>query len=205
MYGVIYLKVIDKQGVQKFKEQGKNLKVTYKGDGKNIKAKSAEKVFAIVPNAYIPGEVLFNSSSDVIVNYADGEQIKFVLKDYDDGSIIYDEKTVTVKDSKAIYSIPDNLEFNQYYDVYVIHNNVTVANDYFKVIPNMDLPNKFYSKRTYDIPVVFPEEYKNKNVTVLAPAVSQGFYQGSPCFLGFVCHVKPHSFRLPPQRWWNTS
>lgn len=142
------------------------VKVTYKGDGKNIKAKSAEKVFAIVPNAYIPGEVLFNSSSDVIVNYADGEQIKFVLKDYDDGSIIYDEKTVTVKDSKAIYSIPDNLEFNQYYDVYVIHNNVTVANDYFKVIPNMDLPNKFYSKRTYDIPVVFPEEYKNKNVTV---------------------------------------
>ena len=89
------------------------VKVTYKGDGKNIKAKSAEKVFAIVPNAYIPGEVLFNSSSDVIVNYADGEQIKFVLKDYDDGSIIYDEKTVTVKDSKAIYSIPDNLEFNQ--------------------------------------------------------------------------------------------
>ena len=142
------------------------VKVTYKGDGKNIKAKSAEKVFAIVPNAYIPGEVLFNSSSDVIVNYADGEQIKFVLKDYDDGSIIYDEKTVTVKDSKAIYSIPDNLEFNQFYDVYVIHNNVTVANDYFKVIPNMDLPNKFYSKRTYDIPVVFPEEYKNKNVTV---------------------------------------
>ena len=142
------------------------VKVTYKGDGKNIKAKSAEKVFAIVPNAYIPGEVLFNFSSDVIVNYADGEQIKFVLKDYDDGSIIYDEKTVTVKDSKAIYSIPDNLEFNQYYDVYVIHNNVTVANDYFKVIPNMDLPNKFYSKRTYDIPVVFPEEYKNKNVTV---------------------------------------
>ena len=40
------------------------VKVTYKGDGKNIKAKSAEKVFAIVPNAYIPGEVLFNSSSD---------------------------------------------------------------------------------------------------------------------------------------------
>ena len=142
------------------------VKVTYKGDGKNIKAKSAEKVFAIVPNAYIPGEVLFNSSSDVVVNYADGEQIRFILADYDDESIIYDEKTVTVKDSKAVYAIPDNLEFDKDYRVYVIHNNVTIVNEYFNVIPNMDLPDKFYSKRTYDIPVVFPEEYKNKNLTV---------------------------------------
>ena len=142
------------------------VKVTYKGDGKNIKAKSAEKVFAVVPKVYIPDEVIFKSSSDVVVNYADGEQIKFILVDYDDESIIYDEKTVTVKDSKAVYAIPDNLEFNKNYRVYVIHNNVTIVNEYFNVIPNMDLPNKFYSKRTYDIPVVFPEEYKNKNVTV---------------------------------------
>ena len=142
------------------------VKVTYKGDGKNIKAKSAEKVFAVVPKVYIPDEVIFKSSSDVVVNYADGEQIKFILVDYDDESIIYDEKTVTVKDSKAVYAIPDNLEFNKNYMVYVIHNNVTIVNEYFNVIPNMDLPNKFYSKRTYDIPVVFPEEYKNKNVTV---------------------------------------
>ena len=142
------------------------VKVTYKGDGKNIKAKSAEKVFAVVPKVYIPNEVLFKSSSDVVVNYVDGEQIKFILADYDYRSIIYDEKTVAVKDSMAIYSIPDNLEFNKNYMVYVIHNNVTIFNEYFNVIPNMDLPNKFYSKRTYDIPVVFPEEYKNKNVTV---------------------------------------
>ena len=142
------------------------VKVTYKGDGKNIKAKSAEKVFAVVPKVYIPDEVIFKSSSDVVVNYADGEQIKFILVDYDDESIIYDEKTVTVKDSKAVYAIPDNLEFNKNYMAYVIHNNVTIVNEYFNVIPNMDLPNKFYSKRTYDIPVVFPEEYKNKNVTV---------------------------------------
>ena len=142
------------------------VKVTYKGDGKNIKAKSAEKVFAVVPKVYIPDEVIFKSSSDVVVNYADGEQIKFILVDYDDESSIYDEKTVTVKDSKAVYAIPDNLEFNKNYMVYVIHNNVTIVNEYFNVIPNMDLPNKFYSKRTYDIPVVFPEEYKNKNVTV---------------------------------------
>ena len=142
------------------------VKVTYKGDGKNIKAKSAEKVFAVVPKVYIPDEVIFKSSSDVVVNYADGEQIKFILVDYDDESSIYDEKTVTVKDSKAVYAIPDNLEFNKNYRVYVIHNNVTIVNEYFNVIPNMDLPNKFYSKRTYDIPVVFPEEYKNKNVTV---------------------------------------
>ncbi len=142
------------------------VKVTYKGDGKNIKAKSAEKVFAVVPKVYIPDEVIFKSSSDVVVNYADGEQIKFILVDYDYKSIIYDEKTVTVKDSKAVYAIPDNLEFNKNYMVYVIHNNVTIVNEYFNVIPNMDLPNKFYSKRTYDIPVVFPEEYKNKNVTV---------------------------------------
>ena len=142
------------------------VKVTYKGDGKNIKAKSAEKVFAVVPKVYIPDEVIFKSSNDVVVNYADGEQIKFILVDYDDESIIYDEKTVTVKDSKAVYAIPDNLEFNKNYMVHVIHNNVTIVNEYFNVIPNMDLPNKFYSKRTYDIPVVFPEEYKNKNVTV---------------------------------------
>ena len=142
------------------------VKVTYKGDGKNIKAKSAEKVFAVVPKVYIPDEVIFKSSSDVVVNYADGEQIKFILVDYDDESIIYDDKTVTVKDSKAVYAIPDNLEFNKNYMAYVIHNNVTIVNEYFNVIPNMDLPNKFYSKRTYDIPVVFPEEYKNKNVTV---------------------------------------
>ena len=29
---MIYLKVIDKQGALKFKEQGKNLNVTYKGE-----------------------------------------------------------------------------------------------------------------------------------------------------------------------------
>ena len=142
------------------------VKVTYKGDGKNIKAKSTEKVFAVVPKVYIPDEVIFKSSSDVVVNYADGEQIKFILRDYDDEHIIYDEKTLTVNDSMAVYTIPDNLEFDKKYVVCVIHNNVTVVNEYFKVIPNMDLPKKFSSKMTYDIPVVFPEEYKNKNVTV---------------------------------------
>ena len=35
------------------------VKVTYKGDGKNIKAKSSEKVFAVVPKVYIPDEVIF--------------------------------------------------------------------------------------------------------------------------------------------------
>ena len=146
------------------------VKVTYKGDGKNIKAKSAEKVFAVVPKVYIPDEVIFKSSSDVVVNYADGEQIKFILVDYDDESIIYDEKTVTVKDSKAVYAIPDNLEFNKNYMAYVIHNNVTIVNEYFNVIPNMDLPNKFYSKRTYDILMRLPvsktfgfTEYPYKN------------------------------------------
>ena len=32
VYGVIYLKVIDKQGALKFKEQGKNLKVSYNAE-----------------------------------------------------------------------------------------------------------------------------------------------------------------------------
>ena len=142
------------------------VKVTYTGDGKSIKAKTAEKVFAILPKVYIPNEVLFNSSSDVVVNYADGEQFKFILRDYDDESIICDEMTVTVKDSKAVYSIPDNLEFDKAYCLDVIYNNATVANNNFDVIPNMNLPNKFYSKKTYDIPVIFSEEYKNKNLTV---------------------------------------
>ena len=46
---------------------------------------------------------------------------------------------------------------------------------------------------------------ENKDVAVFALQISRSLNQGLTCDLGFVCHVKPHSFRLSPQRWWSTS
>ncbi|WP_295112129.1 hypothetical protein [uncultured Methanobrevibacter sp.] len=144
------------------------VKVTYNGDGKKLKAKTVTKVFEILPYVNCPKEVPFATSKDVTVAYADGESIDFKIKHYDnevEDDVVIDEKTVTVKDSKAVYSIPSNLQFGDYYELVVSHNGNEYFNS-FKITPQIDVPNTFYSKETYNIPVTFPEQYKNMDIEV---------------------------------------
>ncbi|MEE1129196.1 MAG: hypothetical protein UHW99_04365 [Methanobrevibacter sp.] len=144
------------------------VKVTYNGDGKKLKAKTVTKVFEILPYVNWPEEVPFATSKDVTVAYADGESFDFKIKHYDnevEDDVVIDEKTVTVKDSKAVYSIPSNLQFGDYYELVVSHNGNEYSNS-FKITPQIDVPNTFYSKETYNIPVTFPEQYKNMDIEV---------------------------------------
>lgn len=141
------------------------LNVNYKGDGDKFKAKTFTNVLKLTPIANIPNEVIFGTSRNVEVSYADGETIKFILKDGYDENVI-DEQTVTVKDSKAIYSIPSDLIFNEVYNLDIVYDNRSIAFNQFRVIPNMNIPGKLYNKQEYNIPVVFPIEYKNKFVEV---------------------------------------
>lgn len=143
-----------------------NVKVTYKGDGDKLKEKTFSKVFNLKPNVIFPDLVAFGTSPNVTVNYVDGEKIKFTVLDSDETSVI-DEKTVMVSDSKAIYQIPSSLKFAETYYMKIMYGDLNIYYDYFIVNPRMNIPNSFYNKKEYVIPIEFPEDYKNMNLVVL--------------------------------------
>lgn len=142
-----------------------NFKVTYKGDGAKLKEKTFSKVFNIIPTVNAPSYFAFGTSPNVTADYVNGEKIKFTVLDGDEINVI-DEKTVTVTDSKAIYSIPSNLKFGETYYLQVMYDDSVIWYDSFKINPKMNIPNKFYDKKEYIIPVEFPVDYKNLNLTV---------------------------------------
>lgn len=168
------------------------VKATYRGDGDKLKAKTVTKVFKLIPNVDSPNEVAFDRPYNVTAYYVDGEKITFQLKDSYDENII-DEKTIVVKDSKAVYALPDNPKLDDNYHLNVIHDNVTIFDEYIKVVPNMVIPYKMYSKKTYTVTVAFPTEYKNKNVEVYLDG--QNVFKGKISNAG-KCNIKLSNLKV---------